>query len=68
MIASTQLPKFSNIVRFYYKCKGGVGPFVQRIVVWHHEACLVMPNGDQEGQIFLSHSHTNNALFFLAYL
>ena len=27
--------------------------------------CLVMPNGDLEGQIFLSHSHTNNELFFL---
>ena len=38
---------------------------VLRIIVWHHEACRVMANGDREGQIFLSHPHTNNGLFFL---
>ena len=25
----------------------------------------MMTNGDREGQIFLSHPHTNNGLFFL---
>ena len=37
----------------------------QRITVWHHKACWVITNGDHEGQIFLSHPHTNNGLFFL---
>ena len=27
---------------------------IPRITVWHHEACQVMTNGDDEGQIFLS--------------
>ena len=36
-----------------------------RIIVWHHEACRVMTNGDPEGQIILSYPHTNNGFFFL---
>ena len=38
---------------------------VPSIVVWHHEACRVMANGDPKGQIFLSYPHTNNGFFFL---
>ena len=38
---------------------------VLRITDRHHEACRVMTNGDREGQIFLSHPHTNNGSFFL---
>ena len=40
---------------------------VQRISVFHHEACRVMTNGDPEGRIFLSYPHTNNGFFFLAH-
>ena len=29
----------------------------------HREACRVMTNGDREGWIFLSHSHTNSGFF-----
>ena len=36
---------------------------VPRITVWHREACRVMTNGDPEGQIFLSYTHTNNGFF-----
>ena len=32
---------------------------------WRHQACRVMTNGDREGRIFLSNSHTNNVIFFL---
>ena len=32
---------------------------VLSITVWHHEACGIMTKGDSEGQIFLSHPHTN---------
>ena len=38
---------------------------VPRIVVWHHEACRVMLNGDSGGRGFLSYPHTNNGFFFL---
>ena len=38
---------------------------VPRITVWHQEACRVMTNDDRQGQIFLSHPHMNNGLFFL---
>ena len=38
---------------------------VWRITVWHHKACRVLTNGDQEGRIFLSHAHTNNEILFL---
>ena len=38
---------------------------VQRIAIWHHEACRVMTNGDPEGRIFVSYPHMNNGFFFL---
>ena len=38
---------------------------VLRITIWHHEACQAMINGDPEKQIFISHPHTNNGIFFL---
>ena len=44
---------------------GGIEKSVPRITNWHHQACRVMTNGDHEGQIFLSHPHKNNGLFFL---
>ena len=47
------------------ECEGGIEKFVQRITYCHHKACWVMTNGDREGPIFLSHSHTNNGLVFL---
>ena len=37
--------------------------FVPRIADWHHKACRVMPNGDSEGRIFLSHPHMKNGFF-----
>ena len=38
---------------------------VPRMAVWHHEACRVMTNGDPEGGVFLSYTHTNNGFVFL---
>ena len=38
---------------------------VPRINFLHHEACLVMTNGDPEGRIFLFYPHTNYGLFFM---
>ena len=40
--------------------EGGIEKSVPRITYWHHEAY-----GDHEGQISLSHPHTNTGLFFL---
>ena len=37
---------------------------VRRITDWYHEACRVKTIGDPEGQIFLSHPHTNRFLCF----
>ena len=54
-----------NIIRIYHKCGDRIEKSVPRVVVWHHEACRVMTNGDPEGQIFLSYPHTNNGFFFL---
>ena len=45
--------------------KGQIENPVLRNTIWHHEACRVMPNGDPEGQIFLSHPHKNNGFLFL---
>ena len=49
----------------YHECEGRIEKSVQRIAVWHHEACRVMTNGDPEGWIFLSYPHTNNGFLFL---
>ena len=38
-----------NDIRIYHECEDGI----------------VMPSNDHKGQIFLSHPHTNNGLFFL---
>ena len=35
------------------------------MTVKHHKAFGVMINGDPQGQIFISHPHTNNRFFFL---
>ena len=55
----------SIISEIYYKCESLIEKSVTRITDWHHLACRVMTNSDHEGQIFLSHLHTNNVLFFL---
>ena len=57
--------KDKNYIRIHHECEGGIEKSVLRITDWHHEACQVMTNADREGQIFLSHPHTNNRLFFL---
>ena len=50
-------------IRIYHECEGRIGKSVPRITVWHHEACRVMTNGDPEGRLFLSYSHTQNGIF-----
>ena len=52
-------------IRFFHECEGRIEESAPRIIVWHHEACRVMTNGDPGGRIFLSYSHTNNGFFFL---
>ena len=54
-----------RITRIDHECEGCIEKSVPRIVVWHHEACRVMTNGDPEGRILLSYPHTNNGFFFL---
>ena len=39
-------------IRIYHECEGRMEKSIPRITVWHHEACLVMTNGDPEGRIF----------------
>ena len=51
---------FYQIIRIHHECEGWIEKSVPRIT----EACRVMSNGDHEGQIFLSHPHTNNGFFF----
>ena len=52
-------------IRIYNDCEGRIKKSVPRIIVWHHEACRVMTNGDPEVRIFLSYPHTNNGFFFM---
>ena len=52
-------------IRIHHECEGWIEKSVPRITNWHHKACRVMTNGDPEGQIFLSHPHTNNGFLFL---
>ena len=54
-----------KIIRMYYECEGGIEKSVLRIAVWRYKTCQVMTNGNRESQIFLSHPHINNGLFFL---
>ena len=60
-----QMSHVSNIIRIYQECEGGIEKSVPRITIWHHEACQAFTNGETEGQIFLSHSHTNSVFIFL---
>ena len=52
-------------IRIYHECEGGIEKFFPMVTVWHHQACLVMTNGDPEWRIFLSNPHTNDGSFFL---
>ena len=52
-------------IRINLEFEGWIEKSVLRITVWHQKACRVMTNGDREGQIFLSHPHTNNGFVFL---
>ena len=52
-------------IKIHHECEGGIRKSVLKITFLHHKACQVMTNGDQEGQIFLSHPHTTNGFFFL---
>ena len=63
--ADKELKRHFLIIRIYHECEGGIEKSVLRITDWHHEACRVMTNGDQEGPIFLSHPPLNNGFFFL---
>ena len=51
-------------IRIHHECECGIEKSAPRIIDWHHEACRVITNGDDEGRIFLSHPHTNNGFFF----
>ena len=50
--------------RIYHECEGWIEKFVLRIALTT-KGLLSDENSDPEGQIFLSHSHTNNRFFFL---
>ena len=53
--------------KIHRECEGRIVKSVPRITVWHVEACRVMTNCDLEGQLFLSHSHTNDGFFSISY-
>ena len=55
---------WGEVIRIY-ECEGGIIKSVLTINVWYQESCTMMTNGDHEGQIFLSHPHTKNRIFFL---
>ena len=53
-------------IALYYKDLSWVDrKSVLRITVWHHEACRVVPDCDNEGRILLSTPHTHDRFFFL---
>ena len=52
-------------IRVYHECEGRIEKSVPRIAICHPKAYRVMPNGDPEGQIFLSNPHMSNTFFFL---
>ena len=54
-----------NTIRVLHECEGGIEKSILRITNWHHEPCRVMTKGVPEGQIFLSHPHTNDESFFV---
>ena len=49
LVTKLKTLKVSNfkIIRNYRKCEGGI----LTIIVWHHEVCWVMTNGDPQGWI-----------------
>ena len=51
-------------IRIYHECEGMIEKYVQRITVWHHEACRVLTNGDPEGQVFFYTTLTQIMDFF----
>ena len=51
-------------IRIHHECEGRIGKYVLRIIVCHQEACLMMTNGDPEGQIFLSHPNMTDGFSF----
>ena len=59
----TFFPPFKAI-RIYHECDGVIEKSIPRITDWHHEACLVMTNGDHEG-IFFYPIHTPLKLSFM---
>ena len=38
-----------NKIKIYQECEDRIEKSVTRIKEWHHEACRVKTNGDQEG-------------------
>ena len=63
-IQETENEKFKKI-RINHEGECWIEKSVQKIADWDNQACQVFTNGDREGQIFLSHSHTNYGFFFL---
>ena len=49
---SISIFKWCENIRIHHECEGRIEKSVPGINVWHHEACLVMANGDSEGWIF----------------
>ena len=55
----------SRTISIHHEREVGITKYVPRITDWHHEACIVMINGDPEVWMFLSHPDRNNGFFFL---
>ena len=39
-------------IRIYHECEDGIEKSVTKKTILHHDACLMMTNGDLEGQFF----------------
>ena len=52
-------------IRIHHESEIRIEKSVTRITDWHHDACLVITNGDIEGHIFLSYPHTNNRYCYM---
>ena len=45
---SLDLRHVYETIRIYHECDGGIEKPIQRITVWHQEACRVITNGNRE--------------------
>ena len=53
-------------IRVYHMCEAWIEKPIQRVTVWHHEACQMMTNGDPEWGFFFYSTLTQMVDFLIA--